>query len=294
MKLTRLFFLSLCLIIYSCSSSKDDLDPSDYQLPDNEEEQNAGDNGTGTGEETGGTNETETTTVDGIKIGSNYVVFEPEVTKSDLGLWVVRKKGDPDYYPDSDNFRTTEGDIAALNDAYLEFTGNNLNGGQPKSPLKYTFTCPKTAKYRLTMRMLQPLEKCTPGTEHCTDAGFEKGDKRNDLWFKLEGDFTTASAFPTEELKKNHKFWGRGVRKWGSIHKMEGHIDGVKKHAVVAVNLKKDEEYTLTISGRAQGCSIDYIIFYERSLEETENFEVDIHTDLAAALPEYLRPDVAE
>lgn len=289
MKITKLLLLCVLAIMYACSSSSEDgINPDDYRL---DEEEQIDEQETDEPEE-----ETEPVTVDGIKIGPNYIVFEPEVTKSDLGLWVLRKKGETGYYPDTDSFKTTEGEVPALNNTYLEFTGNNLNGGEAKSPLKYSFICPKTAKYRLTMRMLQSLEKCAVGTNHCANDGYEKGDKRNDLWFKIEGDFTSASTFPTEEIKKNHKFWGRGVRKWGSIHKMEGHINGVSKHADVIVNFKEGEEYTLTISGRAQGCSIDYILFYEKDLETKQGseFTIENHTDLAIVLPQYLQPDVVD
>ena len=94
----------------------------------------------------------------------------------------------------------------------------------------------------------------------------------------------------TEELKKNHKFWGSGVRKWGSMHKLEGHVDGVKKMNFVHYNLKKDESYTLTISGRAQGCSIDYILLYD----DSANYKIDIHDDPAVKLPAKFLPDVIE
>ncbi|GAB1858058.1 hypothetical protein MHTCC0001_28950 [Flavobacteriaceae bacterium MHTCC 0001] len=306
MKYLNILLLFTILTVYSCSknepSIEEDKSNPDTEVPDDGSGDNGDDNNNNNDGSDGDSNEGDdnndntTSTVDGIKIGPNYVVFEPEVTSSDLGLWVVRQKGEANYYPESDNFSASEGDIAAINDAYLEFTGNNLNGGQPKSPLTYTFTCPKTAKYRLTMRMLQPLEVCTPGSAHCTDGGFEKGDKRNDLWIKLDGDFTTACAYPTEELKKDHKFWGRGVRKWGSLHKLEGHVNGNRTLAKVVYNLKKDEKYTLTLSGRAQGCSIDYVLFYEESMGNAENhdFAIDNHTDLAAELPEFLRPDITD
>ncbi|GEM_PF-2196860 len=288
MKYFKLLPILIILIAYSCTSDGIRIPEVQEQTDTEETEGNQTNN---EGENSG---DDSVSIVNGIKIGPNYIVFEPEVTNSDLGNWVVRKEGEAKYYPDSDSFISTTGSIPAINDSYLEFTGNNLNGGAANSPLNYSFKCPKTAKYRMVMRMLQPLETCTPGTADCTDQGYEKGDKRNDLWFKLQGDFTSASSFSTEDLKKNHKFWGRGVRKWGSIHKMEGHINGNKTHSDVIVNLKKDEEYTLTISGRAQGCSIDFIVFYEYALEQNGDFKVDIHTDLAEELPEYLRPDILD
>ncbi|MGY6647712.1 hypothetical protein [Wenyingzhuangia sp. IMCC45574] len=219
-----------------------------------------------------------------IKYGEDYIVFEPQVTKSDLGLWKQRRKGDTDYYPSTPDFKSGESLIPALNDDYLEFTGNNLNGGTPTSPLEYDFVAPKDGDFRIVMRMLQPLQKVS-GTNH-----YEEGDKRNDVWIKLQGDFETACVYPTTQLKGNKKFWGRGVRKWGSIFKLESHVDDVKKQNVVVYRLKKDKSYKLTMSGRAQGCSIDYILLYERSLESSLGFKVEIHTDIAEALEDKFRP----
>ncbi len=232
---------------------------------------------------------------EGVKYGENYVVFEPEITKSNLDTWVVRNKGEAGYFPETEHMQMWNASElkSAINDSYLEFTGNNLNGGVPKSPLVYTFTCPKTAKYRLAMRMLQPLHECTAGSTHCADTGYEKGDKRNDCWVKLEGDFTSGNHVPLTELKKDNKFWGRGVRKWGSCHSIEAHLaNGNKANVNAYYNLTKGETYTFTISGRAQGCSIDYVLFYESSLEESLEIEVTTHTDPATTFPEEYRPDM--
>lgn len=261
-KLLRLFMLSFFITMISCSNTEETESQvieeieTEIEEPEEEPEEMADPN--------------ETTTIDGIKYGENFIVFEPEVTKSDLGLWVKRIPGDSKYHVGTG--------IEALNKGYLEFTGNNLNGGTAKSPLAYTFNCQKTAKYRIVMRMYQPL------------LDGEAGDKRNDLWIKLTGDYTTACIYPTADLKSDHKFWGRGVRKWGSIHKLEGHVDGVKKLANVIYNLKKDESYTFTMSVRAQGCSIDYVLLFETSLD----VKIENHTDLAAELPELYRPNINE
>ncbi|MFY0627079.1 MAG: Ig-like domain-containing protein [Reichenbachiella sp.] len=200
-----------------------------------------------------------------IEYGDNYIVFEADATTSDLGLWVKRTVGDDEYYD--------EGSVKPFNNSYLEFTGNNLNGGTATSPLTYTFTAPKSAKYRIVMRMYQPLLEN------------EAGDKRNDVYIKLEGDYTSACSYPLEVLESNHKFWGRGVRKWGSCHSMEGHVDGVKKLEKVVYNLIEGEEYTFTMYGRAQGCSIDYILLYEENL----NLNVT-NIDIAAVNDEIYQP----
>lgn len=201
-----------------------------------------------------------------IKYGPNYFVFEAEDTQSPLDLWVLRSPADPAYY--------TGTGIEAINQTYIEFTGNTLNGGAAKSPLTYTFTCPKTAKYRVAMRMYQPL------------APNEAGDKRNDVWIKLTGNYTPGTAvYPQNILESNHKFWGRGVRQWGTCHSLEAHVNGVKKQNAVIYNLIKGETYTFSMSGRSQGCSIDYILFYENSLGYTMNGQ-----DLATNTPSDMRP----
>ncbi|MGY6649649.1 hypothetical protein [Wenyingzhuangia sp. IMCC45574] len=225
---------------------------------------------------------TDPTLTNGVKYAKDFIVFEPETTESDLGLWVVRTKGETGYY-------TTYDGSEPINNSYLEFTGNNLNGGAATSPIEFTFKATKTAKFRIIMRMLQPLESCTPGSAHCSEAGYELGDKRNDLWLKLEGNYTTACAYPTSQLKSNHKFWGRGVRKWGSLIKLESHVEGNKVQQKVAYNLIKGETYTLTLSGRAQGCSIDYIVFYDESA--TSGVTIDTHSDPIVELPSEYKPD---
>lgn len=276
MNFLRLILLLTMMASISCSqnnsepesmeneNSKDDSDSSDS---DTDGDTNTDDDTDDSSSNNDDDNMDTTEDTDGIKYGANFIVFEPEITKSNLGLWLKRVPGDSKYHVGTG--------IEAINKNYLEFTGNNLNSGPPTSPLEYKFKCPKAGKYRIAMRMYQPL------------ADGEAGDKRNDVWIKLAGDFTTACVYPTEELKKNHKFWGRGVRKWGSTYNLEGHVGGVKKLAKVVYNLKEDKIYTFTMSGRAQGCSIDYILLYEESL----NFNIVQHTDLAEELPELYRPD---
>jgi hypothetical protein len=206
---------------------------------------------------------------EGIKYGEDFFVIEPEITESDLGKWVKRVPTDTKYYKGTG--------LEAINKGYLEFTGNNLNGGSPNSPLEYVFKSPKTGKFRVVARMYQPL------------LDGEAGDKRNDIWIKLKGDFTSATpnVYPTATLEADHKFWGRGVRKWGALYNLEAHVNDVKKQNKVVYNLTKDKNYKFTISGRAQGCSIDYFLFFEESLGLIANTQ-----DLATQNPEKYRPDV--
>jgi hypothetical protein len=200
-----------------------------------------------------------------VKYGDNFIVFEAEATQSDLGLWVKRTPDDPKYYAGTD--------LEPINKTYIEFTGNNMNGGPATSTLTYKFKCPKSGDYRVVMRMYQPLE-----------AG-EKDDKRNDIYIRLDGDYETACDFPVEMLSTDHKFFGRGVRKWGSLNSLEGHVNGKKKLAPVIYKLIKGETYTFAMSGRAQGCSIDYILFYENDIDLIVN-----NDDLATQNHKEYRP----
>ena len=62
------------------------------------------------------------------------------------------------------------------------------------------------------------------------------------------------------------------VRTWGCAHSLEGHVNNIKTLDKVVYNLIAGEIYTFTIAGRAQGCSIDYMLFYEESLGLRNNF----------------------
>ncbi|MEM9337315.1 MAG: Ig-like domain-containing protein [Bacteroidota bacterium] len=194
-----------------------------------------------------------------IKYGENYFVFEAEDTESIINGWTVRTPSNPRS--------NSEQDLAAANGSihqtYLEYTGPWNAGLQSGSDvqLSYTFTCPKTGEYRMLMRMYQPLSP------------EEAGDKRNDIYTRIEGNFTSATTQPLSQLKTNHKFWGRGVRTWGSCHKLE--VGGT--HHDARYGFIAGEEYTLYISGRSNGCSLDYILFYE----DTPRKAIVIHDDLA-------------
>jgi len=183
MKFLRSLLLLITLLFISCSQdnnnvlpinkeeSKDDSDIKDT-IDDDSETPDIKDTDT-----TDNNSDTEK-----IKYGENFIVFEPDITNSNLDLWTRRVPGDTKYHLGTG--------IEAINKGYLEFTGNNKNSGPPTSPLKYKFKCPKDGKYRLLMRMFQPLKDGEPE------------DKRNDVFIKLIGDFTTACKYPTEDLKK--------------------------------------------------------------------------------------------
>lgn len=198
-------------------------------------------------------------------IGKNFIAIEAENTESNLDLWKIVTPSDGTYF-------NPDGELAPINETYLEFTGNDHNGGDPASPLKYKFTCPKTGEYRLAMRMYQRL------------LGLPE-DKCNDVWVRMEGDFSSASKFyTTEDLKKDMKFYGRGTDNWGVCYKGEGGEH--HKREAVMYKLKKGEDYVFTMSGRAQRTNIDYILFYETSIPMI----VKSFVDLAASNDDKYRP----
>lgn len=209
-----------------------------------------------------------TTKCDKYTYGANWVVFESDITDSNLDKWVKRTPGDGHYMQGTRTF-------GPIGEDYLEFTGNNENGGTATSPLVYKFTAPKTAKYRLGMRLLQNLE----GAEW---------DKSNDVYIRLEGNFTSGNAFSTDDMKHNHKFYGRGKDNWGAGINMEGHVGGVKTLTPAIYNLIAGEEYTFTMSGRAQRTCIDYIIFFEQNAFP---YTIGEEKDIASENPDTYWPE---
>ena len=189
------------------------------------------------------------------KIGPNYIAFEAEDTESDLGLWKLRTPGDQYYSNPSSG-------MAPINNTHLEFMGNNEGSGPATSPLEYKFICPKTGSYKLGGRLFQRLE----GAEN---------DKCNDVYVKMSGNFTSGdSGVSDEQLRKDYKFVGRGVNRWGAMYKIE--IDHAFPKAIY--NFIKGEEYILTVSGRSQRCSVDYWLLYETSIP----INIGANIDLAA------------
>lgn len=205
--------------------------------------------------------------VKGMTIGENYVVFEAEATQSPLGKWQI-------ITPEDSRYKDKVA-LPPINETHLEFTGNNHNSGPATSPLKYKFVCPKTGKYRLGARLYQRLEG-------------QAADKCNDVYIRMEGDFTSGNSVALTDLQHDQKFYGRGVNEWGALFSLEVHSTG--NHAAALYNLKEGELYTLTVSGRSQRANIDYWILYETTI----NYTLQAHTDIATANPEKYRPLIAQ
>ncbi|MGC6432191.1 MAG: Ig-like domain-containing protein [Jejuia sp.] len=204
-----------------------------------------------------------------IKYGEDYVVFEAEDTDTPLGnLWTIRTPDDPEYLKYYTNPNASSPN--PFNDTYLEYTGPWQGAG---SDLVYKFTCPKTGAYRVGMRM------------HCPLRNGELADKRNDVFIKMEGNYTSGNSNLTKsDLESLHKFYGRGPNNWGSCLTLEFHDKG---HQRPVYNLIEGEEYTFTMKGRSNGASYDYIAFYTYSTWINQN------TDLALQLPEAIRPNAS-
>lgn len=198
------------------------------------------------------------------KIAENYIVFEAENTTSNLGEWKLITSLDSGYF-------NPEGGMPPINGTYLEFTGNTVGGGQASSPLVYTFVCPKTGVYQCAMRMHQRLMG-------------NKDDKCNDVYVKLEGNYTSGNdQFTLEHLQNNTKFYGRGIATWGTAHSGEGGVN--HKIGKMLYKLIQGEEYRFTMSGRSKNTQIDYILFFETSLA----IIAASHKDLASSNePKYL------
>lgn len=200
-----------------------------------------------------------------IKYGDDYIVFEAEDTSLN-NLWTVRTPDDTEYLKYLTNLGSSP---APINNTYLEYIGPWQGAN---SELQYKFICPKTGAYRLAMRM------------HCPLRNGELADQRNDVFVKMEGNYTSGNTEVSEtQARSLTKFYGRGPNKWGSCVNLEFN----HKHQRPIYNFIKGEEYTLTMKGRSTGASYDYIALYMNSTW------IDQNTDLALHLPTDVRPYVS-
>lgn len=169
------------------------------------------------------------------KTPKGIVVIEAESTKSDLGLWKLITANDTNYVPN------------AVGKKHLEFTGGTINGGKPTSPLEYNFTVPNTGTYRLMIVCRKRLEGVS-------------GDKCNDGWVKMDGNFESGNEIPVADLKKDEKFFGGAANGWGwgDLLDWQGHV---KRPALY--NFKAGEKYKLTISGRSIRWNVDRIVMFD-------------------------------
>ena len=170
---------------------------------------------------------------------NDYFILETESTKSPLGNWKRINKGDLNY---------VEG---ASGDSYLEFQGNNPDTGPADSPLSYSFTAPEDGNYRLLMMASKRLEGA-------------RGDLCNDAYVKMEGNFTSACNLKDEQLREYIKYFQEGSTKTPEKEWHWGIRSELGKHEFYELiyNFKKGETYVLTLAGRSQRFSVDYMVLF--------------------------------
>ncbi|MCG8698107.1 MAG: thrombospondin type 3 repeat-containing protein [Bacteroidales bacterium] len=172
----------------------------------------------------------------GVTIGKNYFIWEAEATDAPLDNWKLIEDGDANYVAD------------ASGDAHIEFTANGINGGNPNSPLTYTFYCTQSGTYQLALRARKRLEGAEP-------------DKCNDGYVKLEGDYTSGNTVPVSTLSTLTKMYGGAAGGWGWAFQLDGHN---ADHIACMYNLKAGQHYTLTLAGRSIRFNVDYILLFNK------------------------------
>ena len=159
------------------------------------------------------------------------IVIEAESTSSKLGDWT--KKTDVKDYS---------------GECHIEFTGNKTESGPPKSPLKYHFKVLKAGKYTLSIRARKRLET-------------KRADISNDCYVALKGDFASGGEAPLDVLKRDTKMFGGNADDWGWTRSLD---DKHKKFPAV-YDLKADEVYEFTMSGRSKNFNVDRFILVHDS-----------------------------
>ncbi|GEM_PF-507495 len=192
----------------------------------------------------------------------DFIAIEADATNSSLGAWVVRKPGDEGY-------DAISGSLDPINNTYLEYTGGEVSGlgvSPGTDVLVYKFTPQTSGNYRLTGRMAQRLT---------FNGSKAKWDQCNDIYVKMEGDFTSGNNTPMNILTNWGKFYGRGKDIWGAF--IQGDVNHTKYQFIY--NLKAGVEYTLSISGRSQRICIDYFLLSKTSLTIAEDKDLATFND---------------
>jgi hypothetical protein len=185
----------------------------------------------------------------------DFIKIEAESTKSPLGKWLKITSKNKNYVAN------------ASGKTYLEFMGNTPSVGEPNSPLQYTVKVPIDGNYRLLMMSSKRLEG-------------DRGDWCNDAFVKLQGDFESATNLDKQTLGNYLKYFQEGStntpeNEWHWAQRAER---GRHEFFDLVYKLKKGETYTLTLAGRSQRFSVDYMVFYnadKTSLAEAKAFFVN-------------------
>lgn len=168
-----------------------------------------------------------------------YILMEMENTASPLGSWNFRDKNNLPTPP------TGQGDYVtgAQGTGHLEYIGPWAAAG---SPLEYTFTVSKAGIYYLQLRCFKRLDDGDPG------------DKHNDCFIKMAGDYESGNEVPLSALQSNTKMYGGNADSWGRA----SNLDYAGSHYQAAYVFKAGETYTLTITDRSTQFNIDRILLY--------------------------------
>lgn len=177
------------------------------------------------------------------------VVMEMENTMSQPGQWIKIDPGHPNY---------VEG---ATGSGHIEFTGNTVAGGDPNSPLDYTFVIHQAGNYSLYLRGRKRL------------AGAE-WDKCNDVYVRMAGNFTSGNPdYKTEVLRMDTKQYlpspkkDNGAETWAWSSQLDG--NGVH-HKPTIYSFRAGETYRLTISGRSQRYNLDRIVLRHENVAKSK------------------------
>ncbi|MGB0372306.1 MAG: PKD domain-containing protein, partial [Opitutales bacterium] len=184
------------------------------------------------------------------------LIMEAENTASQLDSdsnnpWVSLSPGD-NHYEDG-----------ATGEEYIEFAGNGPAGGDPRSPLEYTFKINKGGNYAMAFRSHKRLQG-------------QPDDRCNDAYVRMAGNFDRADRDETNrptwnvsnlEIDKKIYLSGEG-HGWGVAGTLE-HLEQVNnRHRPARYKFIAGETYTLTVSGRSERYGIDRIIFWHDDLAD--------------------------
>lgn len=199
-----------------------------------------------------------------VSVGEDFIAIEADASITPLGKgWRLVKSGDKDY-------TQICGTMQAVNGTYIEYMSGTVNGAGVdvgQDVLTYKFTPKSSGEYYLTGRMAQQLNQAD---------GVARTDQCNDVFVKLEGDYTSASEASQEILGSWNKWFGRGFNAWGAFTM----LDVQHKKYKPIYNLKAGVEYTLYISGRSTGVCIDYILLSKAPVIVTGRKDLSTHNDV--------------
>ena len=167
---------------------------------------------------------------------NGLLVMEAENTHSSLGNW-----------------KKSTAIAGYTGSGFIEFDGNKYQSGNANSPLIYTFTIQNAGVYRLVPRAATTRPSGVPS------------DQGNDMYLKMEGDFSPGSNATLQNLSKNQKFFTilKKANQW--VWGRQFDMNNSHTFREAEYNFKAGETYTLTVSGRSKSYSVDRIVLYRKA-----------------------------